>query len=95
LVASQAADSQTQGISRRPLLFRVGLNAQEFKARRQTSSSQTHKDIGLLGCSPRRDLGFMVLGSRLVQGHAGGLPLILLGHLLGKNLLMTGLMLCG
>ena len=83
LVAFQTADRQAQGVGRRPLLVRVGPGAQEFEPGRQTTGIQTHEDVGLLGRGPCGDLGLTVPGARLVQGHAGGLPFILLGHLLG------------
>ena len=90
LVAFQAADRQAQGVGRGPLLVRVGPGAQEIEAGRQTTGIQTDVDVGLLGCGPCRDLGLTVPGARLVQGDAGGLPFVLLGHLLGADLLAGG-----
>ena len=91
LVAVQAADRQAQGIGRGLLLVRVGPGAQEIEAGRQTTGIQTGVDGGLLGRRPRRDVSLTVAGARLVQGDAGGLPLSLLGRLLGADLLLAGL----
>jgi hypothetical protein len=91
LVAFQAADRQAQGIGRSPLLVRVGPDAQEIEAGRQTAGIQTGVDGGLLGCGPRRNLRLTVPGARLVQSDTGGLPLSLLGRLLGTDLLLAGL----
>jgi hypothetical protein len=94
LVAFQAAGRQAQGIGRGPLLVRVGSGAQEIETGRQTTGIQTGVDGGLLGRGPRRDVGLTVPSARLVQGDAGSLPFILLGRLLGADLLLAGLALC-
>src|SRR5262249_48247280 len=91
LVAFQAADGQAQGLGRGPLLVRGGPGAPEGEAGRQTTGIQTGVDGGLLGRGPRRDVGLTVPGACLVQSYAGGLPLILLGRLLGADLLLAGL----
>ena len=94
LVAFQTADRQAQGVGRSPLLVSVGPGAQELEPGRQTTSIQTHEDVCLLGRGPCCDLGLTVPGARLVQGHAGSLPFVLLGNLLGAEFLAARLALC-